>query len=219
MRHWSTINADRGETAKMDILSTILSAGGGNLVRQVAGQFGTDEAQTGSALSQLVRVLGQGVAQNAATPSGLESLTRALSSGGHGRYLDSLSSLTDPAARTDGNGILGHILGSPDVSRALAGRVANQSGMSQDMIKKLLPIAAMLVMGALSKRTQGGSALGGLLGGLVGQGDSNAAPAVRPAAQASASPLGGLLGMFDRDGDGSAADDILKMAASVLMKR
>jgi hypothetical protein len=38
-------------------------------------------------------------------------------------------------------------------------------------------------------------------------------------AQASNSPLGGLLGMLDRDGDGSPADDILKMAAQVLMRR
>jgi hypothetical protein len=202
----------------MDLLSTILSAGGGNVVRQVAGQLGTDESQTNSALAQLVRVLGQGVAQNAATPTGLESLTRALGSGGHARYLDDLSSLADPAARADGNGILGHILGSPDISRALAGRVAGQSGLSQDAIKKLLPVAAMLLMGALSKRTQGGSGLGGLLGNLTGAASAPAAQTSRPT-QAGSSPLGGLLGMLDRDGDGSSADDILKMAAQVLMRR
>ncbi len=202
----------------MDLLNTILSAGGGTVVRQVANQFGTDESQTNSALAQIIRVLGQGVAQNAATPTGLESLTRALGSGSHARYLDDVSALSDPAARADGNGILGHILGSPDISRALAGRVAGQTGLSQDVIKKLLPVAAMLLMGALSKRTQGGSGLGGLLGDTLARASAPAAAPARPA-QTSSSPLGGLLGMLDRDGDGSPADDILKMAAQVLMRR
>jgi hypothetical protein len=206
----------------MDLLNTILQSGGGNLVRQVSSQFGTNESQTSAALSQLVKVLGQGVAQNAATPNGLESLARALGSGGHGRYLDNLSSLSDPRAVTDGNGILGHILGSPDVSRALATRVAGQSGVSSDLVKKMLPVAAMLLMGALSKRTQGGSSLAGMLGGIAGQAGAlgGGSPMGRAApAQASNSPLGGLLGMLDRDGDGSPADDILKMAAQVLMRR
>jgi hypothetical protein len=205
----------------MDLLNTILSAGGGNVVGQLARQLGANEGQTSAALSQLVQVLGKGVAQNAATPSGLESLTRALGSGGHGRYIDDVASLGDPRAATDGNGILGHILGSPDVSRALAGRVSGQTGMAPDLIKKLLPVAAMLMMGALSKRTQGGSSLAGILGGLVQNAGSGAMPGMsrQTAPQQSQSPLGGLLGMLDRDGDGSPADDILKMAAQVLMRR
>ena len=44
----------------------------------------------------------------------------ALSSGNHGQYLDRPASLADPAAVTDGNGILGHLLGSKDVSREFA---------------------------------------------------------------------------------------------------
>jgi hypothetical protein len=205
----------------MDLLNTILSAGGGNVVGQLARQLGANEGQTSAALSQLVQVLGKGVAQNASTPTGLESLTRALGSGGHGRYLDDVSSLGDPRAASDGNGILGHILGSADVSRALAGRVSGQTGMAPDLIKKLLPVAAMLMMGALSKRTQGGSSLAGMLGGLAQNAGSAAMPGMgrQTAPPQSQSPLGGLLGMLDRDGDGSPADDILKMAAQVLMRR
>jgi len=42
----------------------------------------------------------------------------------------------------DGNGILGHIFGSKDVSREVAARASAQSGVGADVLKKLLPIGA-----------------------------------------------------------------------------
>lgn len=72
-----------------------------------------------------------------------------------------------------GNQVLGNIFGSKDVSRQVAGNASQQSGLDPALLKKMLPILAMLVAGYLSKRAGGqqgglGGILGSVLGGLVG---------------------------------------------------
>lgn len=184
----------------MDLLDTILKSANGDVVGQMAARLGSSQTDTQAALSQVLGVLGKGVARNAAATGGLEALASALGKGGHSKYLDDPSALAAPAATADGNGILGHILGSKDASRAVAARVAGKAGVSEDLVKKLLPLAAAAMMGALAKQTNGGTGL------------AQAAPG----RAAAGSPLGGLLGMLDADGDGSAADDLLGMAGRFL---
>jgi hypothetical protein len=109
--------------------------------------------------------------------------------------------------------VLGHIFGSKDVSRTVAENAASRSGIDPSLLKKMLPMLAMLVAGYMAKRggkgtpqsaDRDGGRLGGLLGGLLGGGS-------RPGAQP-----GGLGSMLDADGDGNALDDILRMAGKVL---
>ena len=186
----------------MDLMSMILKAGNGQVLQQMATQLGSNPEATQSALSQVVGALGKGVARNATSSGGLEGLVKALGSGTHSRYLDNPSALGQTDTITDGNGILGHVLGGKNASVALAGQVAGNSGLSQDLVKKLLPMAAAAMMGALSKSTQGGQALASQLGGL---GAVNKGPA-----------LGGLLGMLDADGDGSPVNDVVGLAKRFL---
>jgi hypothetical protein len=107
-----------------------------------------------------------------------------------------------------GNDVLRQIFGSKDVSRTVAHNAAASSGLSPDLLKKMLPIVAMLVAGYIAKRSfsttpQAPSAggLGGMLGGLLG---------------GQTSPTMGLASMIDLNGDGNPLDDILKMAGKVL---
>ena len=77
----------------------------------------------------------------------------------------------DPTPVQNGNDILGQIFGNKDVSRGVAEEVAGSTGISSDLIKKMLPILAMAVVGYMMKQNdgkQGGGALSGALGGLVG---------------------------------------------------
>ena len=114
--------------------------------------------------------------RNAASAGGLESLAGALSSGRHERYIDSPEALGGEDTIQDGNGILGHILGSKDASRQVARNAAAQTGIGEDMLKKMLPVVAAMTMGALSKQNSStafqipGSdpAAGGLMG-MLGQ--------------------------------------------------
>lgn len=108
-----------------------------------------------------------------------------------------------------GNSLLGGIFGSREGSIAVAQNAASTSGLDASLLKKMLPIVAMLVAGALARNagasTNGGASggLGGLLGGLL--------RGSRPQ-QHSAGGLGSLGAMLDIDGDGNPLNDILGMA-------
>ncbi len=184
----------------MDLLSMVLNAAGGGAVQKLSQNFGLNADQTSSAISNLLPALGQGLARNASKPGGLESLLGALSSGRHERYIDNVEELASQDTVLDGNGILGHILGSKDVSRRVAGRAASNTGIGESVLKKMLPVVAAMAMGALSKQRSGANV----------QALSNA-----PAQEG----LMGMLGQFlDADKDGSAIDDVLGMASKFLKK-
>lgn len=137
-------------------------------VAQLAGQFGLSPEQVRSAIGQLAPTLSGAAQKNAATPDGMEALQRAVTSGNHSRYLDNPATLADPATTEDGNAILGHLLGSKDESRRVAGAASLSTGISPDILKQLLPLVATLVMGQLGKSSGGGGGLGSILSGLGG---------------------------------------------------
>lgn len=186
----------------MDILETVLDAQGGGAVRQIASQFGLDERQAQSAIAALLPSLAGAATRNASTAGGIESLLGALGSGNHRHYLDDPSSLGDPTSAADGNNILGHLFGSKEVSREVASRASQQTGIGADILKQMLPLVAGLLMGGLSKRAS--------TGGLQG-------------APGSAAAGGGLLDMLtpmlDRNGDGNVVDDVLGMAGRFMGRR
>jgi hypothetical protein len=184
----------------MNLLETILNSQDGGAVRQVAANFGLDQDQAASAISSLVPALSSGLMRNLSTGDGLQSLLAALSGGQHQRYIDDVSTLGQPATVADGNGILSHILGSKDVSRQVASAASQQSGIGADVLKKMLPIVASLVMGALSK--QGASPV----------------PAAQKQATGGGDLLGNLTSFLDSNRDGSAADDVLGIIGRMFQK-
>jgi hypothetical protein len=223
----------------MALLDVLLDSRNSGAVSQIARQVGISDAEARTALQQLTPALSRGIQRNAATEDGLAALSRALQGGNHGRYLDDPRALG--TAVDDGNGILGHIFGSKEVSREVASRVGQQTGIGADLIKQLLPLVASLVMGALAKNAAGGGAfggpvrpgsgeMGGGLGDILGSVLGGGQPGQRPGAsgglgdilgsvlgggqqlQASGGGLGGILGsMLDANQDGSPFDDILDM--------
>lgn len=181
----------------MKLLETILGANNGGNIQQLAQQFGIGESQAKGAIGQLLPALTAGLMKNSQSQGGLQSLMGALTKGNHQRYLDQPEMMNQEATRSEGNSILGHILGSKDVSRQVASRAAEKTGLGGDMMKKMLPMVATLAMGALSKNSQSSGLLGQFQGG-------------QPQQQANA---GSLLGnLLDQDGDGSAMDDLLGFA-------
>jgi hypothetical protein len=161
----------------MGILDVLLSSAGSGAVKQVGQQLGIDDSALHSVLAQIVPALTGGIAQNAARSGGLDALRSALQGGDHARYLDDPSSLKAESAVLDGNKILGHLLGSKDASRSVAGQVSAATGIDPNLIKKLLPVIAAATMGALSKETASGKKLESsgasgvdLLSSLIGSG-------------------------------------------------
>ena len=200
-------------------LTNILAQAGG--LQSVARDLGLNEDQVAAGADALLpAILGGMKKQAQAQPSGLEGLGGLLGQLGGGGLLDQVLSpqATDPS---QGNQVLGQIFGSKDVSRAVADNAASQSGLDSGVLRKMLPLLAMLVTGFMAKQTGGagqqasmGEAQGGLgglmgsLGGLLGGAGSGA-----PGASGG---LGGLGGMLDMNGDGNALDDIMRLAGKVL---
>jgi hypothetical protein len=89
-------------------------------------------------------ILGGFKKQAQAQPAGLEGLGGLLSQLGGGGLLDDVLA-PKPTDVSRGNEVLGQIFGSKDVSRAVAQNAASQSGLDQGVLKKMLPMVAMLV--------------------------------------------------------------------------
>jgi hypothetical protein len=142
----------------MNLLETMLAAQGGGAVRQLAGRFGLDEQQAATAIQALLPALAGGMAHRAQEPAALESLLGALAGGRHEQYLDDPSTLEQQDTVMDGNAILGHILGSKDVSRNVASQASQTTGLDSSLLKQMLPLVAAMAMGALSKQTGQGQA-------------------------------------------------------------
>lgn len=189
----------------MGLLDELLGGGGSGAVSQIAKQLGIPDDKAKQAASALAPALSRGLKKNAEKPGGLESLLGALNSGKHEKYVDNPEVVSRPETVEDGNKILGHILGSKDVSRNVAGAASKQTGLDAGILKKMLPMLAPVVMGALAKQTKGGdgSPLGGLSGLTGGSGGG---------AASDAGGLGALAGFLDADKDGDSTDDLLNLA-------
>lgn len=186
----------------MQVTDILRQTGG---LESIAKELGISESQAASGAAALTpAILGGFKKQAQAQPAGLEGLGGLLSQLGGGGLLDDVLA-PKPTDVSRGNEVLGQIFGSKDVSRAVAQNAASQSGLDQGVLKKMLPMMAMLVAGYMAKQrtagvgaqaTSGGGGLGDLLGGLLG---------------GQAGRGGGLASMLDMDGDGNPLDDILRL--------
>jgi hypothetical protein len=184
----------------MNMLDAILSVQNGAAVRQIGSQVGLREDQTTAALGALVPALAAGFQRNTQSTGGLDSLIAALSGGGHAKYVDTPTTLSDPGTVADGNGILGHVLGSKEVSREVAGQAAARTGIGADVLKRMLPLVATVMMGTLARQS--------------------APPAGTPAtAPGSGAGLLGMLGAtLDQNRDGSIVDDVTRLLGGALRR-
>ena len=159
----------------MDFLNLLKSAGAENSLGQIGNMLGLDDSKTQDVVGALAPALARGLERQTESGGGLAALQNALSGGSHQRYIDEPELMQSEDTRNDGNGILGHLLGSKDVSRSVAAQAAEQTGVDASVIRKALPLVAGLAMGALSKQSSGqqadGGGLGSLVGGLLGGGD------------------------------------------------
>ena len=191
----------------MQVIDILGEMGG---IQSLARDLGISEPQaTTGAAALLPALLGGFKGQAQAHPSGLEGLASVLGSLGGGGLLDDVLS-PQPTNVSRGNDVLGQIFGSPDVSRTVARHAATQTGLDPSLLKKMLPMLAMLVAGYMAKQHSAsappptGGDLGDLLGGMLGG----------QTARAGSTP--GIASMLDLDGDGNPLDDILGLAGRLM---
>lgn len=195
---------------------------GGEAIEQISQNVGADSSAVNTAIQAALPMLMGGLANNAATPEGAQSLNNALEQDHDGSILNNLGGLgslifggqqaqAPPPRQADAGGILGHIFGSQQGQ--VAQQVSNQSGLNMGQVAQILMMLAPLVMGYLGRQKQqqgvGADGLGGLLDGLLGQSSP----------QSSGNAMMDMAsGFLDSDQDGSAMDDIASMAMKYMTK-
>lgn len=183
---------------------------GSEAVGQISQQVGAEPSAVNSAIAAALPAILGSLANNASTPSGAEKLDNALTNDHDGSLLDNLGRLggmifdqqTPTPRQADAGGILGHILGTDQ--GPVAQEASNKSGLPIGQVAQILMMLAPIVMAYLGRQKQeqgvGAEGLGGLIGGLLGGGQSgNSVTDIASSA-------------LDRDHDGSSLDDIASMA-------
>lgn len=198
----------------MDMMDMLRASGG---LDAIANQLGIPPAMAEAGAGALLpAVVGGFQKQSDAAgggEGGLGSLIGMLGELGGAGMADNVLGPQDTDVNK-GNDILGQIFGSKDVSRTVAGHASGQTGIDPAILKKMLPILAMLVGGYLSSRGGGQQAQGGA-GGILGSILGSVLGGGQQAAPAGGGALGGLGSLIDLNGDGNPLDDIIGMAGKL----
>lgn len=218
--------------AAADLIAILQQTGG---ISAIASQLGIPPAMAEAGASALLPAIVGGFSKQAEAPGGgagggLGSLIGMLSGlGGAGLATNVLGPETTEVDK--GNDVLGQIFGSKDVSRTVAAHAANQTGIDPSLLKKMLPILAMLVAGYMAHAggaqqgeqsgAQNGGGIGGMLGSVLGSVLGGSGGAAAPAAGGMGGMLGSLLGMATGSGgggNGNALDEIIGMAGKLTQR-
>ena len=207
--------------AASDLISILQQTGG---IGAIASQLGISPQVAEAGVAALLPAVVGGFSKQADTAgggeSGLGSLIGML--GGLGGASLATNVLgPEPTEVDKGNDVLGQIFGSKDVSRTVATHASNQTGIDPALLKKMLPILAMLVAGYMSQQAsgaqgqqRGGGGLGGMLGSVLGSvlGGGQAAQPSGGMGGILGGVLGSLLGGGTTKHGGNALDEIIGMA-------
>jgi hypothetical protein len=167
--------------------------------QEIAAKLGADEGEVNSAVQNLVPLLVGGLAHNAQDADHAANIESAAGDHAASGLLDG-GVTVDQVNQDDGANQIARIFGGNDTGQVAAALAGGGAGNS-DLIQKLLPILAPIVLAYIGKQLTGGSSaapanqgsggggglsdvlggiLGGALGGSGGGGGNN--------------PLGGILG-------------------------
>ncbi|WP_111509464.1 DUF937 domain-containing protein [Mycobacterium kyogaense] len=177
-------------------------------VQQIAGRLGVDEGEVDRAVKTLVPVLVGGLQRNAEDPDTAQGIASAADSHARSGLLDGGVSV-DQVDEADGSRAIAKIFSgnyTGQVASALSGGGAGNS----DLIQKLLPILAPIVLAYIGKRLSGGQAqqvpgqsggggIGDILGSILGGG-------AKPGGN---NPLGSILGSILGGDKAGGVGDIL----------
>ena len=139
----------------LPLYEMLANAQNGQGLDLLARQFNLNRKQAEIAVEALLPAFSQGLKRSAADPYGVGTFLQALSTGQHAKYFEDATKAFSPQGVAEGNGILGHIFGSKDLSRAVTQQAAQATGLGQDLLKQMLPVIASMIMGGLFKQSTG----------------------------------------------------------------
>ncbi len=190
----------------MPLFDLIAKAQNGQGMELLAKQFNLNQQQTQLAMEALLPAFSEGLKRNTSDPMGMGGFLQAMGSGSHAKYFEDATNAFSGNGVAEGNGILGHLFGNKDVSRAVAAQAASATGIGQDILKQMLPVIASMVMGGLFKQSTGqmsnaagmgtnpiGDIIEQMMKQGMGAGRQQQAPQASPAPSPMDNPLGKIL--------------------------
>lgn len=139
----------------LPLFDMLAQAQNGNAIDQMAKQFNLSRNQAQDAMEALLPAFSQGLKRNAANPYDLGAFLNALASGQHAKYFEDAGNAFSQTGVEEGNGILGHLFGSKELSRAVAAQASQATGIAQQTLQQMLPALAAMIMGGLFKQSTG----------------------------------------------------------------
>src|SRR5271157_4892566 len=182
-------------------------------VDQIAGKLGVDEGEVNNAIHTLVPALVGGLHQNAQDPDQAGQIASAANQHAASGLLDGGVNV-DQVDQNEGDKIVSNIFGGNN-SNAVASALAGTGAGGSDLIKKLLPLLAPIVLAYVGKQfaqksagssqaqaAPGGGGLGEVLGSILGG-------AGGAGGGGGSNPLGSILGSVLGGSQGGAIGNIL----------
>jgi len=166
------------------------------LVESIASELGIKTSDAGSVITYLAPILLGAAKQNFQGSRDSGDLLKQIQDSQFSDMIDAPKQAVESGGLADlGNIILKELTGSKENSGKVATHVQSETGISDLIIKKILPMIAPFIIGALGKK---------------------AAPSMNQHQQSNGSMVGGLedvlISMIDKDHDGSIIDDMMQMA-------
>jgi hypothetical protein len=142
---------------------TLRPVQGGSVVDLLAATYGLTAAQTDLILRGVASEFAWNIERSILCRGGLADVVEALQ-GSPAASQSASDPFHDQAIRAEGNAILARVLGSKDRSRALAARIARRAGVSQGLVRTMLPRLATIAMAGIAVRAK--AALADVLAGM-----------------------------------------------------
>ena len=154
----------------MQIKNILRSAQGGAAFENLAASFGVNPAQAAPAIATMLEALSQRIERNTLSRGGLADVVALLGTPATGRALTDSQGLATADTARAGIHVLDVLIGNKDTSRTIAAKAARASGLDEDVLKKMLPAVASMLIGGLQKETH--PAFTERFGGIPGLGVS-----------------------------------------------
>jgi len=147
-----------------NLFEMMMQAQGGNAMQNMARQFGLAPEQAQSAVEALLPAFQVGMERQASSADGLQRMMQMFGGGQFAGFHDADGDGIPDSAAAQGNDVLGQLFGGKEVSRAIAAQASAMSGVSDTIMKQMMPVIASMLMGGMFK-----GAMNNGLGGLMGQ--------------------------------------------------
>jgi hypothetical protein len=150
-----TLSPDPEGTFMLPLFDMMLRAQNGEGMQAIAKQFGLAQEQAAQAMAALVPAFSSGLKRTSANPYDLSALMSTMFTGSYAQYFDDVTKAFMPQGMSDGNAVLEKLFGSQEILRAIAAQAEQLTGISQDILAKMMPALAGTMMGGLFKQMTG----------------------------------------------------------------